>query len=124
MESAVIGGSVGTVGSGANAAQVPTGDATLAALAPLAPATPDATAKDGTPFIHKLFAGTICLVFLMVSVTLCHRVWVDGNAPQTTAITEAIVSTFPWLAGLLAASVVGVKAVPAVAAALLTGGGK
>lgn len=66
--------------------------------------------------VVKFFAGTVCMVLLMIVGVLCFRVALDGDSAITQQITQQLAGLVPWLAGALVAAIVGAKG----AAALLS----
>lgn len=63
--------------------------------------------------------GTICLMMLGITGALVFRIVQDGNHPQTIAITQAVLSVFPWMLCAMASVFLGKQATAAIASALL-----
>lgn len=69
--------------------------------------------------VITMFAATICGVVVAVTLTLCYRVWVDGDAPLTSDITHQLVSVLPWLVGALVTAIIGQQSAKALLAKVL-----
>lgn len=103
---------------------------TAATVATISPAPAPATMSDATgsalaiseqtaQWVIKAFALTICLIMVAITAVLCYRVYVDGNQPLTTAITQQLSSLFPWLAFSLVTVTVGKPTAQALLAKFL-----